>query len=171
VRLTLYPDKDGIAVILCETELESKYRTLVQGKTVLESSLHLNLAEHINSEIGLGTITDLASAKTWLHNSFLYQRMNRNPQHYTLNGLAATDGDELIMRSIEQLKVTQLVEEVENSMQSKKLCSTEYGEIMSKANHQSYPYATDILTRFSVLHSACDSRSLWSSARAVVNLS
>lgn len=157
---------------MCETELESKYRTLVHGKTVLESCLHLNLAEHINSEIGLGTITNLASAKTWLHNSFLYQRMNRNPRHYAIDG-SETDSDNLVLRSIEQLKETQLVEEVENSTQSKKLCSTEYGEIMSKANPWSCLFAANSLTRFVVLHSTRDGTSFWLPIRnspVVVNL-
>ncbi|EGN95664.1 hypothetical protein SERLA73DRAFT_76746 [Serpula lacrymans var. lacrymans S7.3] len=52
-------DTEGVAVILCEAELEHKYRALVQGTTNLESSLHLNLTEHLNSEIGLGTIANI----------------------------------------------------------------------------------------------------------------
>jgi ATP-dependent DNA helicase HFM1/MER3 len=48
---------------MCETQLEAKYQAMVQGKTVVESSLHRNLAEHINSEIGLGTITSYDTAK------------------------------------------------------------------------------------------------------------
>ncbi len=119
---------------MCEAELELKYRALAQGKTVLESSLHLNLSEHLNSEIGLGTITDVSSAKHWLRNSFLYQRMQRNPQYYAIfdsDGRATSNGDHLVMQSIERLKKAELVE-VEDPKTSEKLRTTEYGEIMSK---------------------------------------
>lgn len=70
---------------MCEPELERKYKMLVSGTMILESCLHLNLTEHINSEIGLGTITDVDSAKEWLRNSFFYQRLQKNPKHYSLD--------------------------------------------------------------------------------------
>ncbi|KAF8798145.1 P-loop containing nucleoside triphosphate hydrolase protein [Phlegmacium glaucopus] len=126
-------DKEGIAVIMCESELEQKYKALVQGKTILESSLHINLAEHLNSEIGLGTITDVNTAKFWLRASFLYQRIQRNPGYYALS----LDGkksvresvDDLVMQSIVQLEKTELVN---HDGSNGKLTSTEFGEIMSK---------------------------------------
>jgi ATP-dependent DNA helicase HFM1/MER3 len=132
---TYVSDVDGIAVIMCEAQLESKYRALVQGRTVLESSLHLNLAEHLNSEIGLGTITNVSLAKEWLQNSFLFRRIQRNPAHYaitTARDHATTVGDELILRSIDQLKQTQLVQS--DSKIPDGLCSTQFGEIMSKVS-------------------------------------
>ncbi|PPQ81219.1 LOW QUALITY PROTEIN: hypothetical protein CVT25_015743 [Psilocybe cyanescens] len=129
-------DKDGIAVILCESELEQKYRTLVQGKTVLESSLHINLAEHINSEIGLGTITDIESAKSWLRGSFLYQRMQKNPNYYSVGPVGQdrqTQGvDDVVMESVALLTKTHLVEHTEYGSDVGKLSLTQYGEIMSK---------------------------------------
>jgi len=130
-------DKDGIAVILCETDLERKYRALVQGKTVLESSLHTNLAEHLNSEIGLGTIMDVESAKSWLRSTFLYQRMLKNPNFYALVPCGGTqeqtaDEDCVVMESVFQLKKTQLIDYVECGKDVGALSSTQYGEIMSK---------------------------------------
>jgi ATP-dependent DNA helicase HFM1/MER3 len=47
---------------MCEPELVKKYKALTQGETVLESCLHLNLAEHLNSEVVLGTISSLRAA-------------------------------------------------------------------------------------------------------------
>ncbi|KDR81750.1 hypothetical protein GALMADRAFT_59618 [Galerina marginata CBS 339.88] len=129
-------DKEGIAVILCESELENKYKALVQGKTILESSLHSNLAEHLNSEIGLGTITDVGSAKSWLRNSFLYQRMQKNPKYYALGPVdtqnSGEDLDNVVMESISQLKKTLLIDHVETGEDVGKLSSTQYGEIMSR---------------------------------------
>ncbi|KAL0946540.1 hypothetical protein HGRIS_012747 [Hohenbuehelia grisea] len=129
-------DKEGVAIIICETELENKYRTLAQGATVLESSLHKNLAEHLNSEIGLGTITDVVTAKNWLKSSFLFQRIQKNPQHYSLS---VEDGqtwseriDDLVMKSIATLQETQLVVYTPDGPSGGDLSSTEYGDIMSK---------------------------------------
>lgn len=105
---------------------------------MLESSLHVNLAEHINSEIGLGTITDIESAKSWLRGSFLYQRMQKNPNFYHVG----RDGhdkpkqgvDDIVMESVALLKQTQLVDHTEYGADIGKLTSTQYGEIMSKVS-------------------------------------
>lgn len=64
-------DNEGVAVILCDTEQQRKYKAFISGQTLLESCLHHNLAEHLNSEIGLGTITDLSSAKGNSYFAFL----------------------------------------------------------------------------------------------------
>ena len=129
-------DKEGVAIILCEDQLEAKYRALVQGRTILESSLHLNLSEHLNSEIGLGTITNLDSAKGWLRNSFLFQRIQRNPNHYALGKSEEQTWeermDDLVIQSIVKLKESELVSYEGEAPAIGRLQSTEYGDIMSK---------------------------------------
>jgi ATP-dependent DNA helicase HFM1/MER3 len=155
--MTFSTDKDGIAVIMCEIELEQKYKDLAQGKTILESSLHINLAEHLNSEIGLGTITDMNTAKDWLRASFLYQRMQRNPKYYAFSledkKTVRESVDDLVMRSIVQLEKTKLVNYVEDGGSNGKLTSTEYG-IMTKVRYPlfslSSPADFDL-----VLHPSC----------------
>ncbi|EAU88744.2 ATP-dependent DNA helicase MER3 [Coprinopsis cinerea okayama7 len=129
-------DTEGTAVIMCESELAPKYEALTQGTTVLESSLHRNLAEHINSEIGLGTITSIESAKAWLRESFLFQRLQKNPSWYSIdneNGDATWQErlDNVVLKSIEQLQANKLVQ-FKSGSSLKTLASTEYGEIMSK---------------------------------------
>lgn len=125
-----------MAIILCESELERKYTGLVQGKTVLESCLHVNLSEHVNSEIGLGTIIDIESAKEWLRNSFLFQRLQRNPKHYAIGkGERQTWQerlDEMVMESVRLLTEGQLVKHEKDV--GDQLCLTEFGDIMSKAS-------------------------------------
>ncbi|KAF9246342.1 P-loop containing nucleoside triphosphate hydrolase protein [Melanogaster broomeanus] len=126
-------DHEGIAIILCETDLEQKYRALTQGTTTLESSLHRNLAEHLNSEIGLGTISSVESAKDWLHRSFLFHRIQKNPRHYDVGKDEKQTWqekmDEIVMQSILSLRETQLIAYTEGDGE---LCSTEYGDVMSK---------------------------------------
>src|ERR1700722_11486252 len=102
---------------MCETELEEKYKSLSQGKTILESSLHLNLAEHLNSEIGLRTITSVDSAKKWLGNSFLFHRIQKNPNHYQVVLADGSGGEEQNISWEERIgkMVTQSVKKLQRS--------------------------------------------------------
>lgn len=120
---------------MCEQELEHKYRNLAQGRTILESSLHQNLTEHLNSEIGLGTITNVSSAKDWIHKSFLRQRIEQNPHHYHIGKSAEQTWeerlDDMVLTSIKKLKESELLE-TEGNDDVANLTVTEYGDIMSK---------------------------------------
>lgn len=78
-------DATAIAVIITKQEKAKKYEKLVSGEELLESCLHLNLIDHLNAEIGLGTIYDLYTAKRWLAGTFLYVRLGQNPDHYKLD--------------------------------------------------------------------------------------
>lgn len=109
----------------------------MHGRTVLESSLHLNLAEHLNSEIGLGTIANIDAAKQWLATSFLSRRMQKNPGHYSLDSALSKPSSsdsmhDIVMSSIILLKTANLVDYINHGADKGKLCTTQYGEIMSK---------------------------------------
>lgn len=132
-----HEDTEGLAIILCSSEKEQHYRALSSGKTLIESSLHLHLTEHFNSEIGLGTITDLESAKTWLHNSYLFQRLQRNPSHYDVGKLQEQTWqerlDDLVGESVKSLCQIDLVKaSTDRQGKTTGLAATEYGEIMSR---------------------------------------
>lgn len=174
-------DKDGIAIIMCEKDLEGKYEALVQGKNVLESSLHLTLSEHINSEIDLGTITDLESAKSWLRGSFLFQRIRKNPNFYALgkedDQTWQERVDDVVMRSVMKLRDTHLVSYIDKGAEAGKLTCTEYGEIMSKfyirqatmsliLNLPDHPSLREMLETISTAEELCD-KSLRTSEKAV----
>ncbi|KAF6207323.1 hypothetical protein GE061_018564 [Apolygus lucorum] len=64
---------------------QAKYCKLMSGEELVESSLHNHLVEHLNSEIVLGTITDIAVAVNWLRSTFLYIRALKNPKHYGMS--------------------------------------------------------------------------------------
>ncbi|RXW22344.1 hypothetical protein EST38_g3524 [Candolleomyces aberdarensis] len=129
-------DTEGIALIMCEQELVAKYQALSQGSKVLESCLHRNLSEHVNSEIGMGTITDIESAKRWLRDSFLYQRLRKNPNYYAIgDDQRSADWqdrmDDIVLANIRKLQDHDLVKECGDGTKET-LATTEYGEIMSK---------------------------------------
>lgn len=96
------------------------------------------MSEHVNSEIGLGTITDIESAKAWLHNSFLFQRLQRNPKHYAIGKDEQQTWqerlDQMILDSVTELKASKLVETPEDG-EEHQLRSTEYGDVMSKVGN------------------------------------
>eukprot|EP00049_Salpingoeca_infusionum_P009351 m.155713 g.155713 ORF g.155713 m.155713 type:complete len:120 (+) comp14311_c0_seq18:1836-2195(+) len=51
-------DTHGVALILTRQSSKAKYESLLNGMQPIESSLHLQLVEHLNAEIALGTIQD-----------------------------------------------------------------------------------------------------------------
>jgi len=122
---------------MCSAANEHKYRNLESGTTQLESCLHLNLTEHLNSEIGLGTVNSSASAMTWLRNSFFFQCFKRNPLHYSigveLGGSLEDQLTHLVNHSVQQLKETKMVM-TEDDGRRQCIKATEYGEIMSKVS-------------------------------------
>jgi len=84
-----------------------------------------------NAEIGLGTITNLSSAKKWLTGTFLFVRLKRNPNYYKLKEARSGQPlDDLIHdicnRDIALLRNTELVSEGDL------LKCTEYGEAMAR---------------------------------------
>ncbi|KAH7343302.1 hypothetical protein B0J17DRAFT_764514 [Rhizoctonia solani] len=108
-------DREGIAIIMCDKNTENKYKLLATGGSQLESTLHYNLTEHINSEIGL-----------------------EKSRHYKLNLPETASREEcvdaMVTKSINVLKETQLVKHKENE---DILALTQFGEIMSYYIRQS----------------------------------
>lgn len=124
-------DDSAVAVIMTRHEQSDRYKKMVSGQDILESTLHLNLIEHLNSEIGLRTIHNTNTAKEWLKGTFLSVRMRRNPNHYKMEGVPETrDTDhrlELVCeRDIRLLRDAQLITDSEN------FGCTEYGQAMSR---------------------------------------
>jgi ATP-dependent DNA helicase HFM1/MER3 len=123
-------DRSAVAVIMTRSEKVDRYNKLISGQETLESTLHLNLIEHLNSEISLGTIKNISQAKKWIYGTFLAVRWRKNPNYYKTNGV--TDGInvsgrlELICeRSIGLLQEHGLVSDGESFK------ATDYGHAMS----------------------------------------
>ena len=146
-------DREGVAIIMCESTLENKYRALGQSQTTLESFLHTNLAEHLNSEIGLGTIRNMETAKEWIRHSFMFRRLAQNPHRYMPNEQPWKDGlDDMISKCLDDLRDAQLLTYVDE--RSKELRSTEFGEIMSKVRSLKIDRPTSAHRSSTVLHQA-----------------
>jgi ATP-dependent DNA helicase HFM1/MER3 len=125
-------DDSATAIILTRAINKDRYERMVSGREILESTLHLNLREHLNSEIVLGTITDLESAARWLGGTFLSVRMRRNPDHYRL--AQGTSPVSNIDESLEEIceRDIKLLQDANLVTAGPKFTSTAYGCAMAK---------------------------------------
>ncbi len=124
-------EDSAVAVIMTRQSKVDRYEKMVSGQELLESRLHLNLIDHVNAEIGLGTIRDLGSARKWLTGTFLYVRLQQNPGHYKLD--SATSGqtieeqvDDICFRDINLLRENNLISGQDYFR------STEFGQAMAQ---------------------------------------
>lgn len=128
-------DSSATAIILTRAENRERYLSIESGCQTVESTLHLNLIEHLNSEIVLGTVTSLAKAVQWLRGSFLAVRLRQNPDHYKLTDETAqartTDEQlqEICKVGISRLADVGLIQYVDHS--DSEFRATQYGSAMS----------------------------------------
>ncbi|KNE61696.1 hypothetical protein AMAG_06498 [Allomyces macrogynus ATCC 38327] len=90
-------DSQGKAIVMTEAGKAQRCQTMVRGQDVIESSLHMNLAEHLNAEIALGAVATANDAVEWLCSTFFYVRLRRRPQYY---GLTADELPDLMHRCV-----------------------------------------------------------------------
>jgi ATP-dependent DNA helicase HFM1/MER3 len=124
-------DDSAVAVIMTHADQQERYKKMISGQDTLESTLHLNLIELLNSEISLGTVKNVSEAKVWLNGTFLSVRMRQNPRFYKIHSIINKgDTDERLKKVCERdIKLLQENQLVTNKDQFK--CS-EYGEAMSR---------------------------------------
>src|SRR5690242_2457983 len=75
-----------VAVIMTRENTGCRSHSLVTGQEVLDSELRPTSIDQMNTEIGLGTIRDLDSARKWLTSTFMHIRLQQNPTYYKLEG-------------------------------------------------------------------------------------
>ena len=91
-------DDVGYGWVVCEHADADRYRRLLKEGTAIESRLAGSLAEHLNAEVALGTVTDRAEALEWLASTYFHARGERAPEEY---GFA--DLEETVTGALEEL--------------------------------------------------------------------
>lgn len=137
-------DTEGTAIILCSEKNQGKYRDLIDSSTTIESCLHEHLIEHINTEIGLRTITCLQEGEEWIKNSFLFIRIQQNPRYYSTilsaAGVATHQWEvalsRLVAKAVGDLESRDMVEIQDTDAtpepsELRNISATIYGETMS----------------------------------------
>ncbi|OQV03306.1 Sec63 Brl domain-containing protein [Cladophialophora immunda] len=124
-------ETSACAVILTRKDKVAHYEKMVSGEEMLESCLHQNLIEHLNAEVVLGTVYDVASAKQWLESTFFYVRLKKNPTHYQLReGVEESTRSELLDQLCK--KDVALLMDAGLMEHSDRLTSTVFGEAMAR---------------------------------------
>lgn len=77
-------DTSGHAVIITTHNKLNHYLSLLTNQFPIESSFITYLADNLNAEIALGTISNVEEAVEWLSYTYLYVRMRLNPLVYGL---------------------------------------------------------------------------------------
>ncbi|XP_022238465.1 activating signal cointegrator 1 complex subunit 3-like [Limulus polyphemus] len=75
-------DKTGHGIIITTHDKLSHYLSLLTNHYPIESNFIQNLADNLNAEISLGTVTTIDEAVEWLKYTYLYVRLAQNPQAY-----------------------------------------------------------------------------------------
>ncbi|KAL2620883.1 hypothetical protein R1flu_001088 [Riccia fluitans] len=75
-------DDSGTVVIMTKNETKHLYNNLLSGSEPVESELLPCMAQYLNAEIVMMTVSDVGLALNWLKCSFLYIRLRKNPQRY-----------------------------------------------------------------------------------------
>uniref|UniRef100_A0A667ZUV8 Activating signal cointegrator 1 complex subunit 3 n=1 Tax=Myripristis murdjan TaxID=586833 RepID=A0A667ZUV8_9TELE len=78
-------DKFGEGTIITTHDKLSHYLTLLTQQNPIESQFQESLADNLNAEIALGTVTNVEEAVKWLSYTYLYVRMRANPLVYGIN--------------------------------------------------------------------------------------
>ncbi|XP_034936753.1 activating signal cointegrator 1 complex subunit 3 [Chelonus insularis] len=75
-------DTSGQAIIITSHNKLSHYLSLLTNQFPIESNFITYLADNLNAEIALGTISNVEEAVEWLSYTYLYVRMRLNPMAY-----------------------------------------------------------------------------------------
>lgn len=125
-------DKHGVAVVMVHEPKKSFYKKFLYEPFPVESSLHLQLEDHLNAEIASGTIESSQDCIDYLTWTFFLRRLMQNPSFY---GLEGTDPDSvsaylshLISKTLENLSAAGCVQ-VENETDA--VQSTFLGQVAS----------------------------------------
>ncbi|KAG7336122.1 hypothetical protein KOW79_000815 [Hemibagrus wyckioides] len=78
-------DKYGEGTIITSHDKLSHYLTLLTQQNPIESQFHASLADNLNAEVALGTVTNVDEAIKWMSYTYLYVRMRANPLVYGIN--------------------------------------------------------------------------------------
>lgn len=78
-------DKYGEGTIITTHDKLSYYLTLLTQQNPIESQFLDSLADNLNAEVALGSVTNVEEAVKWLSYTYLYVRMRANPLAYGIN--------------------------------------------------------------------------------------
>ncbi|XP_027153798.1 DExH-box ATP-dependent RNA helicase DExH17 [Coffea eugenioides] len=127
-------DDTGTVIIMTRKETVHLYENLLNGCEMVESQMLPCMTEHLTAEIVQLTISDITKAIDWMKCSYLYVRMKKNPEIYSVKkGLPANRIEkhmqEICVQKINELSRYQMIWTDEDGFLLKPL---EPGKLMTK---------------------------------------
>ncbi|XP_073150697.1 DExH-box ATP-dependent RNA helicase DExH17 isoform X2 [Henckelia pumila] len=101
-------DDTGMVIIMTRKETVHLYENLLNGCEMVESRLLPCITEHLTAEIVQATVSDITMAIEWMKCSFLYVRMKKNPENYSIQKGLSGDRIEKHLQEICVQKVNEL---------------------------------------------------------------
>ena len=92
-----YQDTGTGFILTAQSKLQH-YLTAVTQQQPIESRFSKRLADNLNAEIALGTVTSVSEAVQWMGYSYLYVRMRRNPFTYGIDWSEIHEDPHLVQR-------------------------------------------------------------------------
>ncbi len=89
-------DTSGHGTIITSHDKLAHYLSLLTNQFPIESNFVEHLADNLNAEISLGTVTNVEEAVTWLSYTYLHVRMRKNPLVYGVTYAELRDDPELL---------------------------------------------------------------------------
>ncbi|KAI3467038.1 hypothetical protein Pfo_023701, partial [Paulownia fortunei] len=127
-------DDTGMVIIMTRKETVHLYENLLNGCEMVESQLLPCVTEHLTAEIVQSTVSDITRAIEWMKCSYLYVRMKKNPENYSiLKGLPGNQIEkhlqEICVQRVNELSQYQMIWTDEDGFLLKPL---EPGRLMTK---------------------------------------
>lgn len=97
-------DTSGEAILITNYDAYTRYLDKLIRDVPIESSFIKQLADHLNAEIAAGTVTNVTEGVEWLHYTYLFVRMIRNPLAYGITADMKADDPSLSIRSTQLIK-------------------------------------------------------------------
>ncbi|XP_042032105.1 DExH-box ATP-dependent RNA helicase DExH17-like [Salvia splendens] len=126
-------DDTGMVIIMTRKETVHLYENLLGGCEMVESQLLPCVTEHLTAEIVQSTVSDITRAIEWIKCSYLYVRMKKNPENYSIKGPAGDRIErhlqEICVQKVNELSKYQMVWTDDDGFLLKPL---EPGKLMTK---------------------------------------
>ena len=114
-------DSSGTCAIFCHTPKKEHLKKLLYDPLPIESHLDHYLHDHFNSEIVTKTIGSMQDAVDYITWTFLYRRLTKNPNYYSLQGTSNVHLSE---------HMSEMVETVLGDLEESKCCKmTDEGDV------------------------------------------
>jgi activating signal cointegrator complex subunit 3 len=94
-------DTTGEGIIITGLPELPHYLALLTNQLPIESRFQERIADHLNAEVVLGTVSNLNEAVQWLSYTYLYTRMLKNPLMYGITWQELQQDPQLVAKRLE----------------------------------------------------------------------